>query len=48
MDLAHPSESKPPFDPHDVFTLIRDINSAVPITEDTKELIKRIRREAKR
>jgi hypothetical protein len=48
MDLAHPSELKQPFDPHDVFTLIRDINSAVPITEDTKGLIKRIRREAKR
>lgn len=50
MDLADPSNKKQPFDSHDVFTLISDINSAVPITEDkdNKELIKRIRREAKR
>src|SRR5262249_40398303 len=30
MDLADPSSAKQPFDSHDVFTLISDINSAVP------------------
>lgn len=48
MDLAQSSEAKHPFDSHDVFTLISDVNTAVPVTEDNKELIKRIRREAKR
>ena len=50
MDFAQPSPTQQPFDSHDVFTVISDINSAVPITEDkdNKELIKRIRREAKR
>ena len=48
MKLANPSSAKEPFDSHDVFTLISDFNNAVPITKDTKELIKRIRQEAKR
>ena len=48
MGVADPSATKEPFDPHDVYTLISGIDSAVPITEDSKELIKRIRREAKK
>jgi hypothetical protein len=48
MELRRSSEAKQPFDSQGVYTLISDINSAVPITEGTKELIKRIRREAKR
>ena len=48
MGVADPSATKEPFDPHDVYTLISNVNSAVPVTEDNKELIKRIRREAKK
>ena len=48
MDFAQPSPTQQPFDSYDVFTLISDINSAVPVTEDNKELIKRIKREAKK
>lgn len=48
MDLAQPSGAKQPFDSQNVFMLIGDINSAVPVTKDTKELVKRIRREAKK
>lgn len=48
MELGNPSSAKDPFDSHNVFTLVRDVNNAVPVTADTKELIKRIRREAKR
>jgi hypothetical protein len=46
-DLSQPSGTKQPFDSHNVFTPVRDVNNAVPVTEATKELIKRIRREAK-
>jgi hypothetical protein len=48
MDLAHSAEDKQPFDFHNVFTPVRDVNNAVPVTEENKELIKKIRREAKR
>lgn len=48
MGFADPSATKEPFDSHDVYTLITDVNSAVPVTEDNKELIKRIKREAKK
>jgi hypothetical protein len=48
MKLGDPSAAKQPFDSENVFTLISDINSAVPITEGTKELIKKIKRDAKR
>lgn len=48
MDLSQPSGAKQPFDSHNVFTPVRDVNNAVPVTEENKELIKRIRREAKR
>jgi hypothetical protein len=46
-DLSQPSGTKQPFDSHNVFTPVRDVNNAVPVTDATKELIKRIRREAK-
>ena len=48
MDLSQQSPTQQPFDSHNVFTPVRDVNNAVPVTEDNKELIKRIRREAKR
>lgn len=48
MGVADPSATKEPFDPHDVYTLIRDIDGAVPVTDDTKELIKRIKRKAQK
>lgn len=48
MDLAHSSEVKKPFDSENVFTPVKHFYNAVPVTEDDKELIKRIRREAKR
>jgi hypothetical protein len=48
MDLSQPAGAKQPFDSHNVFTPIRDVNNAVPITTDNKELIKRIKRGTKR
>ncbi|HET6974864.1 MAG TPA: hypothetical protein VFI24_00960 [Pyrinomonadaceae bacterium] len=48
MELGNPSSAKEPFDSHNVFAPVKDINNAVPVTEDNKDLIKRIRREAKR
>lgn len=48
MDLSQQSPSQQRFDSHNVFTPVRDVNNAVPVTEDNKELIKRIRREAKK
>ena len=48
MDFAQPSPTQQPFESYGVFTLLSDINSAVPVTEDNKELIKRIKREAKK
>ena len=47
MDLAHPSAAKRQFDARDVFTLASELDNAVPITEGNKELIERIRREAR-
>jgi hypothetical protein len=46
--FEYPSPTQQPFDSYDVFTLISDINGTVPVTEDNKELIKRIKREAKK
>lgn len=48
MDLAHSSEAKQPFDSQNVFMPVNHFNNAVPVTEDNKELIERIRREAKK
>lgn len=48
MDFAQPSPTQQPFDAQNVFTLISDVNKAIPVTKDTKELIKRIRRDAKK
>jgi hypothetical protein len=48
MTLGNPSSAKEPFDSQNVFTVVRDVNNAVPVTEDNKELIKRIRRKVKR
>ena len=48
MDLSQQSPTQQPFDSHSVFTPVKDVNNAVPVTEENKELIKRIRREAKR
>jgi hypothetical protein len=47
-DLSRTSPTQQPFDSHNVFTPVRDVNNAVPVTEENKDLIKRIRREAKR
>jgi hypothetical protein len=47
MDLAHPSAVKRQFDSRDVFTVTAEIYNAVPITKENKELIERIRREAR-
>lgn len=47
-DPAHSSEAKKPFESQNVFTPFDHFYNAVPVTEDNKELIKRIRREAKR
>src|SRR5262249_46032146 len=47
MDLAHPSGVTRQFDSRDVFTVTAEIYSAVPITKENKELIERIRREAR-
>ena len=47
-DPAHSSEAKKPFESQNVFTPFNHFYNAVPVTEDNKELIKRIRREAKR
>lgn len=48
MELGNPSSVKKPFDSHNVLTPTKHFYNAVPVTEDNKELIKRIRREAKR
>lgn len=48
MELGNPSSAKEPFNSNSVFTPVRDVNNAVPVTEGNKELIKRIRREVKR
>lgn len=47
MDLARPSAVKQQFNPHNVFTVTGEPYSAVPVTEENKGLIERIRREAK-
>ena len=47
MDLTHPSAVKRQFDPRDVFTVAGELDNAVPITEGNRELIERIRREAR-
>jgi hypothetical protein len=47
-DLAHSSAAKRPFESQNVFTIVNHFNNAVPVTEDNKELIERIRREAKK
>jgi len=47
-DLGNPSSDKKALISQNVFTLISDVNNAIPVTEDNKELIKRIRFEAKR
>ena len=48
MNLAQPSAAKQPFDSQNVFTLLSDVNNAVPVTEENKELIEKIRHEAKK
>jgi hypothetical protein len=47
MDLGNPSSAKEPFDTQNVFTAVNHFYNGVPVTKDTKELINRIRREAK-
>jgi len=48
MGFADPSAAKEPFDSDNVFTLISGMDAAVPINTGTKDLIKRIKREAKK